>query len=176
MNKGKYFEIKEKHKVGNTGDTISLKLVDSKNEDMLVNITSHGIVDIIIYINGSKHGNLVTKDDVQMLHIDNINDFMSRLQEIIDIAKENFSDEDFKNNWSNSTNDLMHSRQYLPVCCDKCKSKKVVNICTTDSIVMGDCIIEKKHVKCMDCHDTFNVQLNQYFNGNDICFVLESRK
>ena len=82
------------------GRMISISLVDSTYENAKVYMKWDGCLDYRKYSNGATvYDENVRNDDVDYIHICDINDMIERLQEIKKIAKENFCDSDYELYW-----------------------------------------------------------------------------
>lgn len=57
-----------------------------------------GCIDINKYSNGDTPENY-SVDNVCYMHICEVQEFINELQSVVNIAKENFSEDDFKNYW-----------------------------------------------------------------------------
>ena len=82
------------------GHATSITLVDSEYENAKVYMKWDGCVDYRWYHNGATVYDKNTRsDDVDYIHICDINDMIERLQEIKKIAKENFREFDYAEYW-----------------------------------------------------------------------------
>lgn len=65
----------------------------NENNDLTVRAKWDGCCDI------KKYSDEVTKDNIDYIHICELQEFINNLQEVVNLAKENFSEDDYERYW-----------------------------------------------------------------------------
>lgn len=92
------FEIDNIHKT-REGKPISIRLIDKECRNMEIYMKWDGCIDLYTHCNGSTVDDERT-EDVDYIHICEVKEFITILQEVVRIAEENFEKEDFENGWN----------------------------------------------------------------------------
>lgn len=97
MEKLHIHNITKSHK----GHPLSIEIRNDSN-NLRIHAKWDGCCDINIYSNGTTPDDKITAeniDDVDYIHICEMQEFIDELQQLIDLAKENFDEKDFENYW-----------------------------------------------------------------------------
>ena len=82
-----------------SGNALNVTVVDEDCRDIEITLKWDGCIDINTYSNGSNPEEVLNNNDVDYIHICDVQRFIKQLQEVVEIAKEKFSEEDFKRYW-----------------------------------------------------------------------------